>query len=343
MASKEPGKGGPVRNPKPKKMDEEDLEDLEMLMEQTDKPKCKTVSYTRLSMGQWVTKGEDRQVRLEGRTKRAEEAAAKAQPDDDEDDEKETEKDRLERETRELVDQLKKAERQEALSRDKEEKEQAKQFSKRIQGGTFLKQMKAVMLVATHKRKKTLKTENIKSADEEDEQDTIPEGFHLQVESPHCLNMEHAEDYQAYLRQVVLEFEQLLKAGGTDMKDAYGKIIRSMYWACQANKQTIVNGADLEEVIRSIPDPKCHAWKLKLSGKDSVDPSSLVEDLPIGPQTASKIVSMKPQEVMEVVEEELAEKHHNRLTQLRQLLLTYANPRPWHTDMRLMQRTTSLH
>ena len=95
MASKNPGKGGPVKNPKPKKTDEEDPEDLEMLMEQTDKPKCKTASYTRLSTGQWVTKGEDRQARLAGRMKKAEEAAAKAQPDvgDDDDDEEETEKD----------------------------------------------------------------------------------------------------------------------------------------------------------------------------------------------------------------------------------------------------------
>ena len=94
-----------------------------------------------------------------------------------------------------------------------------------------------------------MKTENIKSADEEDEEDTILEGFHLQEKSPHCLNMGHSEDYQAYLRQLILEFELLLKAGGTDMRDAYGKIIESMYWACQANKQTIVNGADPEEVL----------------------------------------------------------------------------------------------
>ena len=71
-------------------------------------------------------KGADRQAHLEGRMKRAEEAAAKAQLDNDEDDDEETEKDQLERETRELTEQLKKAERQKALSRDKEEKEQAK-------------------------------------------------------------------------------------------------------------------------------------------------------------------------------------------------------------------------
>ena len=92
------------------------------------------------------------------------------------------------------------------------------------------------------------------------------------------------------------------------MKDAYGKIIESMYWACQANKQTILNGADPEEVLRSKSDPNCRAWKLKLMGKESVDPTSLVDDLPIGPQMASEIVSIKPQEVMELVEEKLTGK-----------------------------------
>ena len=248
--------------------------------------------------------------------KRAEEAAAKAQPDDKEEEE-ETEKDQLERETRELAGQLKKVERQEALSRDKEEREQAKRYSKWIQGGAFLKQPKAVTLVATRKRKKTLEMENIKSTDEEDEQDTIPEGFHLQEESPHCLNTECMEDYQAYLRQLVLEFERLLKTGGANMKDTYGKIIQSMFWACKVNKQTIMNGVEPEEVLWSIPDPKCCAWKLKFSGKVAVDPTSLVNDLPIGPQTTSEIVSMKPQEVMELVEEELVRQSPKQLNAIK--------------------------
>ena len=113
MASKNPGKGGRVKNPKPQKKDEENPEDLETLMEEMDKPKCKTVLYTRLSTGQWVTKGMDRQAQLEGRTKRVEEAAAKAQPEDDynDDNEEETEKDQLECEMRELAEQLKKAEK----------------------------------------------------------------------------------------------------------------------------------------------------------------------------------------------------------------------------------------
>ena len=62
-----------------------------------------------------------------------------------------------------------------------------------------MKQPKAVSLVQTKKKRKSLKTERILSVDEQDEEDEIPEGFHLQEESPHCLNMQRAEDFQAYL------------------------------------------------------------------------------------------------------------------------------------------------
>ena len=64
-------------------------------------------------------------------------------------------------------------------------------------------------LVKTKKRKKSMKMGDIASAEEEDDPDDIPEGFHLQEESPHCINMTRAEDYQAYLRQIVLEFEHV--------------------------------------------------------------------------------------------------------------------------------------
>ena len=63
MATKNPGKGGPVQNPRKSKEVDEEIEDLEMLMEeQTDKWKRKTAFYMQLSTGEWVTKGEDRQA-----------------------------------------------------------------------------------------------------------------------------------------------------------------------------------------------------------------------------------------------------------------------------------------
>ena len=69
-----------------------------------------------------------------------------------------------------------------------------------------------------------MKMGDIASAEEEDDPDDIPEGFHLQEESPHCINMKRAEDYQAYLRQIVLEFERFIKSGATQH---FGRIWQS--------------------------------------------------------------------------------------------------------------------
>ena len=161
------------------------------------------------------------------------------------------------------------------------------------------------------KKRKTLKTEAIRSADEEDEEDQIPEEFHLQEESPHCLNMQRAEDFQVYLWQLVLEFEKMRKAGGTDMRVEYGKVIESFFWVCKENKQTICNDAVLEDVLTSVKDPSCKAWKLKLNGKDSADPTTLVPE-----------PFKKPDEILEAVKGELEGKTP---LQIKELKITVAN------------------
>ena len=167
------------------------------------------------------------------------------------------------------------------------------------------------------------KTEKILSADEEDEVDEIPEGFHLQEESPHCLNMQRVEDFQAYLRQLVVEFERMFKAGGIDMRIEYDKVIESFYWVCKANKQTICSDAKPDEVLASIKDPSCKAWKLKISGKESADPTTLIPEQPVDPQRALDAVSFKkPDEILEAVKEELAGK---TLVQIKELKITIAN------------------
>ena len=50
------------------------------------------------------------------------------------------------------------------------------------------------------------------------------------------------------------------------------------------------------------------AWRLKLNGQTTVDPVTLVEETEIGPQTASDVMNLKPQEIFELVEEELVGK-----------------------------------
>ena len=93
-----------------------------------------------------------------------------------------------------------------------------------------------------------------------------------------------------------------------------------MFWAVKANKQTILNKADPDEVLASIPDPKCKAWRMKLSRKMTVDPGMLVDDMDIGPQTASQMMSMKPQEVFELVEEELVRKSKEQINAIKKCI-----------------------
>ena len=183
-----------------------------------------------------------------------------------------------------------------------------------------MKQPKAVTLVEAKKRKKSMKMGDIASAEEDNNPDDIPEGFHLQEESPHCINMTRADDYQAYLWQVVLEFKHLIKTGATDVRENYGKVIQSMFWAVKANKQMILNGVDPDEVLASILDPKCKAWQMKLNGKTAVDPGTLVDDTEIGLQMASEMMKMKPQEVFKLVEEELAGKTKEQVNAIKKCI-----------------------
>ena len=266
--------------------------------------------------GGFVTKGADRKTRLDQRQARI--AAAAGKPDDD--DENETEQERLEREASELSSQLKKAKKAEAQAHDKDQRDKAKWYSQRITEGCFLKQPKAVILVESKKRKKSMKMGDIASAEEEDEPDDIPEGFHLHEQSPHCINMTRVEDFQAYLWQIVIEFEHLIKSTATDIRENYSKVIQSMFWAVKANKQTILNGAEPDEVLASILDPKCKAWRLKLNGKMTSDPGTLLDDTDIGPQTASQMMSLKPQEVFELVEEELVGKSKEQVNAIKKCI-----------------------
>ena len=319
MASKAGGKGGPAKKKvkwEPEPVDDDDDDFLEDLVTTTETDKGQP-SYSTLELDGFVTKGADRKSRLDKR--HAKIAAAAGKPDEGEAEIEETAQEQLEREAGELTSQLKKAERAEAQAQEKDQKDKAKCYSQRITSGKFLKKPKAVTLVETKKRK-SMKMGDIASAEEEDDPDDIPEGFHLQEESPHCINMTRAEDYQAYLRQIVLEFEWLVKSGGTNISEEYAKVIQSMFWAVKANKQTILNGADPVEVLASVPDARCKAWRLKLSGKTAIDPTTLVENTEIGPQMTSDMVSLKPQEIFELVEEELVGKSKEQVNVIKKCI-----------------------
>ena len=318
MAEKVGGRSGPAKNPKKMitKQEQDDNNLLDDLVLEMDPEKWQ-LSYSMLEPGGFMMKGADRKTWLDQRQARI--AAAAGEPDDD-DDKEEMEQERLEHEANELSSQLRKVERAEAQARDKDQQDKAKWYSQRITGGCFLKQPKAVTLVETKKRKKSMKMGDIASAEEDDEPDDILEGFHLHEQSPHCINMTRADDYQVYLRQIVMEFERLIKSGTADVREEYGKVIQSMFWAVKANKQTILNGVDPDEVLATIPDPKCRAWRMKLNGKTAVYPGTLIDDTEKGPQTASEMMKMKPQEVFKLVEEELVGKSKEQVNAIKKYI-----------------------
>ena len=59
---------------------------------------------------------------------------------------------------------------------------------------------------------------------------------------------------------------------------------------------------------------------MKLNGKTAVDPGTLVDDTDIGPQTTSQMMSMKPQEVFELVEEELVGKSKEQIDAIKKCI-----------------------
>ena len=59
---------------------------------------------------------------------------------------------------------------------------------------------------------------------------------------------------------------------------------------------------------------------MKLNGKTAVDPATLVEDTEIGPQMASDVMNLKPQEVFELVEEELVGKMKEQVNMIKKCI-----------------------
>ena len=106
----------------------------------------------------------------------------------------------------------------------------------------------------------------------------------------------------------------------TNIVEEYGKVIQSMFWVVKANKQTILNRADPAEVLASVPDARCKAWRLKLSGKMAIDLTTLVDSMDIGPQMASDIVNLKPQEIFELVEDKLVGKSKEQVNVIKKCI-----------------------
>ena len=129
----------------------------------------------------------------------------------------------------------------------------------------------AVSVMDTKKKKKLKKLQvaDIQSPEEDidDDEELLPEGFHLLEESIHCVNIRKSEEFRVYLNEICTEFVKMVKQG-CGIEEEYRKVVRSMYWACKAvGNGSLINDMDPECVAGSVKDLNCVAWKLKLTRK----------------------------------------------------------------------------
>ena len=59
---------------------------------------------------------------------------------------------------------------------------------------------------------------------------------------------------------------------------------------------------------------------MKLNGKTAIDPTTLVEDTEIGPQMATDVMNLKPQDIFELVEDELVSKTKEQVNIIKKYL-----------------------
>ena len=250
-------------------------------------------------MGEYVTKGKDCSSRLLTHKKWLEEQGKEANPEPEE------ELDEDEQAQREMESQLAKQAWLKKQEDQKKQREKARKFSKEMNKGEW-KPKTAVTVLDTKKKKKLKKllTDVVQSPDEEEgeaDDEPLPEGFRLQADSVHCLNICKAEHFQAYLQQICGEFVNMVKIGrGVDKE--YQKVVRSVFWACQVvGNRSLMNGVDPERVARSVRDLNSVTWRQKLMGKDKAILKELFVDEEEDPQVASEKKTIDKNDVFAIV------------------------------------------
>ena len=140
--------------------------------------------------------------------------------------------------------------------------------------------------------------------DEEEDEEPLPEGFHLLEESVHCINIKKLEGFKAYLNEICTEFIKMVQQG-CGVEEEYRKVVRSMYWACKAvGNGSLISIVDPECVAGSVKDLNCIEWKLKLTGKMQAVPKELLIDEEEDPQVAVETMEIEEKEVYERIKDE---------------------------------------
>ena len=237
-----------------------------------------------LTKQEYKTTKETRRTRYEQKKKEEEEV---------EPDLEEQERQRVMKEQRE---RLKESQRQ-TRSQAKEKKKEAKDFQDRM-----------VSTIATAKKGKLKKVElKRETEDIEDVSDKpLPEGYRNLADHIHCKNIRAVNGFQQYVREIIKQFEKVVKEG-KNVAEEYHLIIQSMYWACKAVGVAGTRKASVDKIFAAIRDKNCAAWRMKLKGRKYLKPDVAAEY--IEEEEAILIEQpWRPPDIDDLLKEEIANK-----------------------------------
>ena len=92
-----------------------------------------------------------------------------------------------------------------------------------------------------------------------------------------CLNPIEAAGFRATMKMLALEVKKAVRKG-KNIKETYTDMIQSTIRIAKAMKYPGAASVQTEDILPSIKDIKCNAWRKHLQGKTTMHPGDLVDE-----------------------------------------------------------------
>ena len=92
-----------------------------------------------------------------------------------------------------------------------------------------------------------------------------------------CLNPIEAAGFRATMKTLALEVKKAVRKG-KQIKETYTDMIQSTIKIAKAMKYPGAASVQTEDILPSIKDIECHAWRKHLQGKSTMEPEDMVMD-----------------------------------------------------------------
>ena len=92
-----------------------------------------------------------------------------------------------------------------------------------------------------------------------------------------CINPVEAAGFRATMKTLALEVKKVVRKG-KNIKETYTDMIRSTIRIAKAMKYPGAGSVKTEDILNSIKDIECHAWRKHLQGKTTMNPEDIAVD-----------------------------------------------------------------